>query len=179
MSTTDTSGTAHTFGGAEPDIYPSEPDGRTVFDQLADALSAPVEKEPLKLKVPSRPSVTMVFNPDIDFEMYQTWVERATKGKPGEKKRESPDFLRLALTVISHTNSGVLINGQDAGTDIRQPAMHAKLRVQEGQTGTAIRKLYASDGHVIQTMQKIVEAAGYSLDGDVEVDDEFDPLEIL
>ena len=179
-----------TFGGAETaadDIYATadggSSDSKTVYEALSAALSKEAQRELLTLSVPARPGVSMRFDPTIEFELYNAWVDKASKGT--KRKDGNPDYLKLAVMVISHTNRAILFHGKESMADntgdvltIAHPEIHAKLGVQAGMTGTAIRRLYGSDGHAIQAMQKIISAAGYSLDGDVDEEDEDNsPLE--
>lgn len=167
----------HSFGGAAAsgdDLLDSTPTGATVLDALNASLAKTVVREPVTLKVPSRPGMSLVFNPDIEFELFQTWTQRASKGR----KDGTPDYLRMALTVISHTNTDILMNGVSSGKTVKDVSVHTSLGVPTGAVGTAIRKLYAVDGHAIQVMRRIIEAAGYSLEGDEVDEDGDDPLVI-
>lgn len=172
---------ASTFGGAnEPDAAEEiAPSGQTMFDMLEAELSQKAQKDPLTLSVPGRPGYTLTFDPTIEFEQYRAWVDKATTKRRGGESKLDP--LKLAFTIISHTNvsierSGVVAQNEDGSNmTIVSTKLHGFLKVPTGAVGAAIQKLYGSDGHVIQASQKVVEAAGYSLDGDVtEVDD--DPL---
>lgn len=177
-----------TFGGAQTEdlLLDSTPASeQSVLDSLTEALAAAVEIEPLTLTVPGRPNMSLRFRPSIEFELFQEWVKKASKPVAGKRGDGSPDYLRLGLTVISHTNTEILMKGQVAydrdGTtplSVRSARIHDMLKVPSGSVGMAIRKIYGSDGHVVQTMQRIIKAAGYSLEGDV--DEEGDgPLDLL
>lgn len=155
-------------------IEDSPGEGINLLDELKAALGKPVQKEPLKLKVPKRPEISLVFDPTFEFEQYQAWVKRVTP-----KKNENPDMLRLALIVLSHTSQALVFKGRHLGYKLSSSEVHEMLGVPIGSTAIAIRKMFGSDGHVIQVMQKIIIAAGYSVNGDVEETDENDPLELL
>lgn len=171
-----------TFGGADiPEDETIEPSGQTMFDLLEAELSEKAKKDPLTLNIPGRPLYTATFDPTIDFEQYRAWVDKATTKRRGTDGKLDP--LKLAFTIISHTNvsierDGIIATNEDGSNmTIVSPKLHGFLKVPTGAVGTAIQKLYGSDGHIIQASQKIVEAAGYSIEGDVtEVDD--DPLGI-
>lgn len=148
-----------------------------LLDELRGELAKPVQREPLKLTVPNRPNITLMFNPSITFEQYQTWVKKSTP-----KKDETPDFMKLAAIVLSMTTSGFMYKGKQMFNSkgepwlLTSPELHDLLGVSQGATAQAIRVLFGSDGHAIQAMKKVIEAAGFSLDGDVQEADESDPL---
>lgn len=145
-----------------------------VLDDLRNSLSAPVGTKETVLKVPQRPNIEMVFDPDIEFDLLRAWMRSASNNK---KQQFNP--LVFAFAVISKTNVGVRISGKQAydeeGTALT--VVHAQFREMLGahDTASAIRKLYGLDGHIISTGQKIVEDAGYD---DVDLEAGNDPLGI-
>lgn len=141
----------------------------SLYDALRQSLAQKVEVKEVAYDVPNRPQMAMVFRPDFDFDLYQAWLKKAE-----DRKTKEPDFMKLSIMVISNTNVGIHLNGQlvtkpDDGEALRitSPEIHQFLKVPTGSVGTAIRKLYGADGHVIQTCRNVVEKAGYSLEGDV------------
>lgn len=163
--------TERAFSGANT---PADDD--TLLAELEAELSRKVEKELLTLTVPNRPRMKLTFDPSIEFDDYKLWVKRAKE----TKKDDAPNMLRLAFTVLSFTTRGMKLDDAERTTrdgvslPLTSPHVHRMANVAEGNTREAIRWIFGSDGHIIQAMQKIVEAAGYSLDGDVE---EVDPSE--
>lgn len=150
---------------------------RTILDGLKSALAAQVELKTLTLTVPMRPEIKLVFTPNFDFEEYDAWVKKATD------KKNNIDYMRIARTVIARTNTQILFQDEVAKTQqgeeltITHGDIHNMLGVAVGGTGQAIKKLYVSDGHAIQAMRQVVEAAGFSVEGDVlQVDDDDNPL---
>lgn len=173
--------TESTFGGAQTDDllgYDIAPEV-TMLDSLEAALSKKVAKEPVVLTVKGRPGITMRFDPTIEFELFQKWTTNAAKGR----KDGSLDYMKMALVVISHSNTAVLINGNTVEDKegnpltIRSPRVHEMLKVPVGGVAHAIRAMYESDGHAIQAMRIIIEKAGYAVDADIE-EEESDPLDL-
>lgn len=121
--------------------------------------------EPYRLTVPERPSVSLVFNVSFDYETYQSWINKAT-----DKKSKEINYWRLAVMVISHTNTGIEFEGEEVpGFTILSHELHNWLKVPTGSVAAAVRELYKKkDGHAIQSMRMIVEKAGYTMDGDVQ-----------
>jgi hypothetical protein len=149
-----------------------------LLDELRETLSEAVDVEPYALTVPARPKVSLVFNPVFDFPTFQAWQKKAE-----DRKAKETDFYKLGIIVLSNTNIGIRLDGQDVDRDgemltIVSPEIHKWLGAPLGGTAAAIRKLYGGkDGHVIQAARMIVEKAGYSLEGDVlEADDS--PLDV-
>jgi hypothetical protein len=150
----------------------------TVYEGLRAALAEKVRQKSITLTVPNRPEVKLVFAPNFEFETYDGWVKKATD------KKGNIDQMRVALTVLAHCNTQILFGGEVVrkGGDgeeltITHSDIHSMLGAPIGGTGAAIRKLYGSDGHAIQTMKKVVEAAGYTVEGDVlELDEDDSPL---
>lgn len=164
--------TEHNFGGANT---PTDDDD-SLLGELEAELSKEIRKAPLILTVPQRPRMSLIFDPTIEYDLYRMWVKKATE----KKKDDTPNFLKLAFSVMSFTSRGLMLDGTERFTKkgerlpLTSHHVHEMANVPVGNTTAAIRWIFGNDGHIIQAMQKIVEAAGYSLDGDVE---ELDPTE--
>lgn len=151
----------------------------TVYNSLREAVAKKAVKPNIKLTIPNRPAIKLEFDPNIEFDVYQAWMNKATRGK------KTPDFLRLAMQVIAYSNRAVIFNGQPAESEdgsgriltVRSEELHDMLGAPIGSVQAAIKELYGSDGHIIQTLHKITDAAGYSVDGDVEEDEDASPLD--
>lgn len=145
----------------------------SLFEALKSELSREVEVDDYPLDIPMRPEMALVFRPQVEWDIFQTWVKRAT-----DKKTSDVDYMKLSVTVISNLNIGITLNGQPVSSPdgeqlrITSREIHQFLNVPIGSTQQAIRKLYIKDGHAIQAMRLVVEKCGYSVDGDVaEVED--------
>lgn len=144
----------------------------SVYDDLRAALSESVEVEAVEYIVPQRPSVEMIFKPDIEFDLLRSWMNAASRNK---KKEFNP--LTFAYQVISTTNTGITFNGHQEFDSEGTPltVTHKELQVMLGahDVTSAVRRLYGIDGHIIQVAQKVVEAAGYD---DIDLEGGTDPL---
>lgn len=130
--------------------------------------------EPYRLTVPLRPSMTLVFNTVIDYDTYQAWISKCT-----DKKTKEVNYWRLAVVVISNTNTGIEFENEEVpGYTVLSHELHGWLNVPVGAVASAVRALYKNkDGHAIQAMRMIVEEAGYTMDGDV-TEAEDSPLDV-
>jgi hypothetical protein len=148
-------------------------------DIAADLSKEQEAAEPIAVVVPKRPNYKLLFRTDIDFDDLRLWMKKAKEGK-GDKA--DTNALRLALAVIINTNVGLLFQGNEATArdgrplTVHHPELQALLKTPTGGVPAAVRKFYGNDGHIILTMQRILEEAGYSADVDLEGDD--GPFEI-
>lgn len=160
----------------DEDLTVPEPDGEEIYNDLREQMRRDLQAEapidPLTCKVPLRERMTMQFLPVIDYALYQRWIKGCTD------KKDVIDYLKMALIVLSNTSVGVIYQGRPQydrdGREmtLTSDELHEMLGVRN--TREAIRKLYRNDGHIIQTMNQILGEAGYSLTGDVEVEDPLD-----
>lgn len=144
----------------------------SLLDRLKSALSADASNEEVSFIVPNRPAVSLTFSPNVDFDTYQSWLKKAE-----DRKTKEINYMKLANIVISNLNNGIVMDGELTSYVITSPEIHEMLNVPRGSTAAAIKKLYGTEGHAIQTTKLVIEKAGYSIDGDVlEADD--DPLDL-
>lgn len=153
-----------------------------IESQMEKDLSQEAKVELLPLSVPLRDRFTILYRPVIDFDTYNAWIKKARdkKGRGGEA--DELNYLKMAMMVLSNTCVQIVYQGHHVKDEDGDPMtfvstkLHGMLPdVPRGAVAKAIRAMYLSDGHCIQAMHKVLEASGYSLDGDVE---EVDPLEI-
>ena len=139
-----------------------------VYDQLRLELASNPDVEPLILGIPIRPTVEVIYSPDIEWDLFDAWMKRATRNKD---KRVNP--LLFASQVMLKTCIGIRINGKEVVNDDGEPITFVSVELQRMVNARSpqecLSKLYGKrDGHIIQTSGKIVDAAGY---GDVDIDD--------
>lgn len=152
----------------------------TVLEDLREELSQDTEVEPYDAPIPNRPGWGVRYMPDFDYDQLRFWMKRA-KVK-GSKKDDDPDMLRLSFSILLHCCVGVLRNGKLLEYQ-GEPMTFTDERLWDTQNlplrnaVNSIRKLYGkgSDGHIILTMKKIAEFAGYSDEIDLEMGEQ-DPL---
>jgi hypothetical protein len=150
-----------------------------IFDELKSALSTKVEAEPLPLKVPGRPQFVVTFMPVIELDDYKAWVKTSTS-KSGPTKGDV-DQMKLAMIVLSRTMKsftfkGHLATDKETGEPLHFTShkFHEMLGAPIGGVNAAIRRMYGRDGDIINVMNRIIAAAGYDVDEDLEATD--DPL---
>jgi hypothetical protein len=154
-------------GRAEPQVSPES----VLADIARDLAATSAAEEPVSLVVPNRSEFYLQFRGSIDFDDLRLWVKRSR-----EKGGNDPHALRLAIAVLSNTNVGMTYKGEPAmGRDDRpltlaHPELHAMLGAPVGGTPAAIRKFYGADGHIIMTMRRILEEAGYTDEVELEGD---------
>lgn len=163
---------------AEPEVVEldEEPGGLNLLEALQEELGRSAAKEPYTLTVPNRPKMSLTFDVNFDFPTFQAWSKKCE-----DRKTKEVNFYNLAVIVISNQNTAIRLDNQDVEQDgdpmlITSPNVHKWLGVPVGSTSQAIRKLYGSDGHAIQTARMVIEQAGYTMEGDV-LEAEDGPLE--
>lgn len=148
------------------------PDPEAVYDDLVASLNN--EEENLRsFTVPSRNDVEAVFSVNIEFDLLRAWSKRAV-----DRRKKESDPMKLAMAIMTNTTRGIKMRGIDITAQDGSPLtlVHPEFvaMTKTNSPQQAIRKFYGSDGHVLGTMAKILEAAGYD-DDDIEVGDS-DPL---
>lgn len=124
--------------------------------------------EPYRLTVPERKDIKLLFDTTFDYETYQAWINKAT-----DKKNKEINYWRLAVMVISNTNTGIEFGDEEVpGMTITSHDLHGFLSVPMGSVASAVHELFKKDGHAIQAMKMVVEKAGYTMDGDVQEADD-------
>lgn len=143
------------------------------LEGLRKALATPVVVEPVTLRVPARPGVTLRFRPDIDDDKRKAWQKRATKKRRGPGGAEETDELMFAMLVVANTNVAVCFNGVDAHDEEDTPLTFAHRQlwdmVEARNPQECIRKLWANDPHILLASGEILMAAGF--DDDLEAED--------
>lgn len=141
-------------------------------DALRATLQAKVSLEPLTLAVPARPSVGVQFDLNFEFDLINHWRNRAkSKNMP-----EGFDPKRFALYVIADRGRGIFMNGQEVLSEDGKPFTFYNKELLNwlgANTQTdAVRALYGVDGHILQVANRVVEAAGYGDEVDLEGDED-------
>lgn len=143
------------------------------LEQLRGALAAPVERELLRLRVPTRPGVTLLFDPTFTNDQRKAWQKRATKKSRRPDRPDETDEMLFSCLVIANTHRGVEFRGIEAHTPTGNPLTFAHSQLHEMVSAAdpedAIRKLFANDAHVLLASGEILVAAGF--DDDLEAAD--------
>lgn len=171
--------------GAEPkpgkaqealDVFePPKPSerGLSPIEQLRAALAAPAKSEPITLKVPSRPGVTIRYSTVLTQEQRKAWQQRATKKSRRQGREDEVDEMLFTCLVLANQMEAIQFDGIDAHdpkTDepltFAQPALWEMVGAENPQE--CIRKLYANDAHVLTTGGEVLLASGF--DDDLDTD---------
>ena len=165
----------HTFGAQGTDDIDTinRDDDASVLADLRAELTKAVDTEPLRLVVPQRPNIEVAFEANIEFDLLRTWMKKSTRRVSGKQEF---DPLSLAYKVLSFTCRGVWVNGKFATEEgdpitFGSPGFMSMLGSNTPQS--SIRALYGMDGHIISTMQTVLERAGY---GDMDIEEGDSPL---
>lgn len=159
------------------------PDETSVYADMKALLGAKVEDKILELPVPSRQTaengLIAKYNATFDFDTFNKWLKQAT---PRGKKQVDPK--NLAIIVLRNTNCGFMVERKGVRTEFLiagEPQTFASPAIQEmvgtlsGVPGTII-SMYSNDGHMLLTMNRVINEAGYA---EMDLDDVegYDPLE--
>lgn len=135
------------------------------LEQLKAALAAPAAKERLKLRVPTRPGVGLIFDPNFEDTQRKAWRARATKKRRGE---DDVDEMLFASLILANTNVAVTFNDVEAHDDEGTPLTfrHKQLWDFVGTSSPqeCIKRLFANDPHVLLASGEVMLAAGFDDD---------------
>lgn len=138
------------------------------LDALRETITAAVERPDLVLAVLTRPGLTVRYATSIDMEHIQRW----RKNSHDKTAPDNFNMLKFSLLVLANTCKAMALrNTEPVGADGKPLTFISReLSDWTGQKRhlDIVRTLYASDGHVVQTAQDILDAAGYA-------DDEMEP----
>lgn len=140
------------------------------LEALRDTIVSAVERPDLVLAVLTRPGLTIRYATSVDMEHLQRWRKSA-------EDKSAPDkfnLLKFSLLVLANTCKAMALRGQEPVGSDGKPLTFISRELSEW-TGERrhldiVRTLYSSDGHVVQTAQEILDAAGYA-------DDQMEPDE--
>lgn len=138
------------------------------FEALRDALAAPVHTEPITLRVPGRPGVTIRCHTRLSQEERKAWQKRATKKVRGVGKDPEVDEMMFAQLVLANTCEAILFNGVEAHDSEGTPLTFAHKQlwdmVKAAEPQQAIRNLFGVDAHVLLASGEVLIASGFSDD---------------
>lgn len=138
------------------------------LEGLRGALAAPVITEPVTLRVPSRPGVTIRCHTGMSQEDRKAWQNRSKKKVRGIGKEPEVDEMKFACLVIANTCEAVSFNGVDAHDSEDTPLnfRHRQLWDMVGARDpeAAIRALFGVDAHVLLASGEILMSSGFDDD---------------
>lgn len=148
---------------------PSELEGKSPFEQLQAVLATNADKEPVRLKVPTRPGVSVLFRCNMTSDERKAWQKRATSTKRG---KDEVDEMFFSTLVLANTCLGVFVEGQAALDDEGTPLTFAHKQlwdmVKARDPREAIRAFYGNDAHVLLSSGEVLLSSGY--DDDIEAE---------
>lgn len=156
---------------------PTDDERRSVspLEGLRDALTGPVQTEPIVLRVPGRPGVTIRCHTSMSQEQRKAWQKRSTKKARG--KDPEVDEMLFAQLVLANTCEAVLFNGAEALDEEGTPLTFAHKQlwdmVNAAEPSQSIRNLFGVDAHVLLASGEVLLASGF----DDDLSDESDPTE--
>ncbi|WNM67068.1 tail assembly chaperone [Gordonia Phage Schomber] len=158
------------------------------LDALRAALSENVRLDNLHIRVPRRPTLRIIVDPNIDGEQFQRWQRSAMIGKSKSIANAQFDSVKLCAVLLANTMVGLEVRGEDGEyTEVRDEHggslnfQNPELRKmligdREVPSGTVlVRKLFGNDGHMIDAAGQVMDEAGYG-DSDDEEEGGTDPF---
>lgn len=146
--------------------------GASPLEQLRKALAVPVQQEPITLRVPGRPNVTLRFSTELSNEQRKAWQNRATKKSRRQGREDEVDEMLFACLVLANQNEAIAFGGVDAYDSDNNPLTFASPQVWEmvgaADPQGAIRALFGVDAHVLLASGEVLMSAGF--DDDLEAD---------
>lgn len=152
-------------------------DKTTVLDSLREALKDKLTLDPIEVTVPLRPSIKLIFDVNLDTDQMSHWRKRAT-----DKALKEVSSIRMAATTIVNQCRGVKLDGvlvtdkDGVALTFRDKQFLDMLGGSLGGSLGAVRWLFGADADILDTLFKIVDAAGFGEDG-TEDDDAEDPTQ--
>lgn len=138
----------------------------TIMDALQNELKKAVRNEPLTLTVPNRPTISLVFDPNIEAIHLQMW----RKASADKTMPDKFDSLKFSCIVVANTCTNVMYDGaimtDTDGHDLKFSNKNFLKMLGSDRAVTAVRQLYGADGHIFIAASAIMTAAGYDEDED-------------
>lgn len=145
---------------------------RTILDSLQSELSRVVHNEPITLVVPSRPTISLKFDTNIDSAKLQLW----RKASQDKSMPDNFDGVKFSAIIIANQCTHVMYDGKIAtdvdGVDLNFRNNNFLGMLNSQRAIPAVRKLYGVDGHIFIAADAILRAAGYDSE---EQDQSTDP----
>lgn len=149
-------------------------DGTSALEALREALATPAVSEPVTLRVPARPGVSIRCHTRMEQEDRTAWRKRATPRQTGGNRRRGrepePDEMEFALLVLANTCEAILFNGSEASTSDGGPLTFRSTElwrmVEAPEPRQAIRRFFSNDAHILIASGEVLLASGF--DDDLE-----------
>lgn len=135
------------------------------FAALEKELKRVIRNDLITLSVPSRPGMSLVFDPNIEANRLQAW-RKACRDK---SMPDNFDSAKFSYVILANQCKNVIWQGEtitdEDGKDLnfRNPNFLRMLGAM--QATAAVKMLYANDGHVFIATDEVLRAAGYDSEG--------------
>lgn len=135
--------------------------GASVLSQLKQVIQKKVERPVVEINVPERPGVSLEISPNITQHQLRSWRKNA-----GEDTKNGMDTVKFACSVVGHTTTAILINGEVATNSDGFPVNFASPEIMEMTNTTrplpdCVRAFFGVEPHIEAAAVAIMEAAGY------------------
>lgn len=133
----------------------------TVLGQLKQVIQKKVERPVVEINVPERPGVSIQVSPNITQHQLRSWRKNA-----GEESKNGMDTVKFACSVVGHTTTAIMFNGEIVSSEDGYPLNFASPEILE-MTGTTrplpdcVRAFFGVEPHIEAAAVAIMEAAGY------------------
>ncbi len=177
-----TEGQVYTFGedtqaaSAITDPGNGKVQAPSFLDELQQELTKEVRKDDIVLAVELRNNIAVRYDPNIDMHYINHWRDRSMP--KGRGRDADPDPLHFSLLVVRHSCQSIVYKGMEVddgqGNRITINSPLLKEWTSMIDPVAAIKHFYGSDSQVLGHAQRVLEAGGYTPEGQVvtEVDDE-------
>jgi hypothetical protein len=132
-----------------------------ILEKLKEAVKGKVSRPTVTIELPERPGVSLRISPNITQNQIKAWRRNS-----GEDSKQGLDTLKFAATVVGHTTTGIMFNGEVAKDDNGFDVTFASPQILEMLSAVrpipdAVIAIFGLEPHVESAAVAIMEAAGY------------------
>ena len=138
------------------------PKESNVLAKLREEVSKKIERPEIEIRVPERPSISVVFSPNVTQAQINAWRRNS-----GDNTKAGMDATKFACLVIGNTCRGILVDDVEVFNEDGAPLTFASPEILEmlevsRPIPDGIKAMYGLDPHIEATALAIMEAAGYN-----------------
>jgi hypothetical protein len=132
-----------------------------ILEKLKEAVKGKVTRPTVTIELPERPGVSLRISPNITQNQIKSWRRNC-----GEDSKQGLDTLKFAATVVGHSTTGILFNGEVAKDENGFDVTFASPQILEMLSAVrpipdAVIAIFGLEPHVEAAAVAIMEAAGY------------------
>lgn len=141
-----------------------------ILDALRTELQQEIRRDNIIIEVPERPNIKVEYDPNFGQPDIRKWRKQS-----GENSRKGFDSILFACRVVGNTCVQIFMNGKVAENEEGIPLNFVSADLlsmldEDRAIPEGIQKFFGLDPHLEATALKIIEAAGFSDDVDVQED---------